>query len=172
MPTYYVLTTAEASSNLSRFSGIHYGFRDKDAGDMETVIKNSRSKGFGKEVQRRIMLGTFVLSSGYYDAYYTKAQKVRRIIRDDTNKTLSEYDLILLPTTPTTAFKLGEKTTDPIEMYLADIFTVQANITGLPAINVPLFRHSNGMPYGAQLMGNYYSEDLLLSVTDHLLKNY
>lgn len=172
VPTYYVLTTAEASSNLSRFSGIHYGFRDKDAGDMETVIKNSRSKGFGKEVQRRIMLGTFVLSSGYYDAYYTKAQKVRRIIRDDTNKTLSEYDLILLPTTPTTAFKLGEKTTDPIEMYLADIFTVQANITGLPAINVPLFRHSNGMPYGAQLMGNYYSEDLLLSVTDHLLKNY
>lgn len=172
VPTYYVLTTAEASSNLSRFSGIHYGYRDKDAGDMESVIKRSRSKGFGKEVQRRIMLGTFVLSSGYYDAYYTKAQKVRRIIRDDTTKTLSEYDLILLPTTPSTAFKLGEKTTDPIEMYLADIFTVQANITGLPAISVPLFRHTNGMPFGAQFMGNYYSEDLLLSVTEHLLKNY
>jgi len=172
VPTYYVLTTAEASSNLSRFSGIHYGFRDKDASDMESVIKRSRSKGFGKEVQRRIILGTFVLSSGYYDAYYTKAQKVRRIIRDDTAKTLNKYDLILLPTTPTTAFKLGEKTTDPIEMYLADIFTVQANITGMPAINVPLFRHSNGMPFGAQLMGNYYSEHLLLSVTDHFLKNY
>lgn len=172
VPTYYVLTTAEASSNLSRFSGIHFGYRDMEATNMESVIKQSRSKGFGKEVQRRIILGTFVLSSGYYDAYYTKAQKVRRIIRDDTVKTLSEFDLILLPTTPTTAFKLGEKTTDPIEMYLADIFTVQANITGLPAINVPLFRHSNGMPFGAQLMGDYYSEKLLLSVTDHLLKNY
>ncbi len=172
VPTYYVLTTAEASSNLSRFSGIHYGFRDMQAGDMEAVIKKSRSTGFGKEVQRRIMLGTFVLSSGYYDAYYTKAQKVRRIIRDDTVKTLSEYDLILLPTTPTTAFKLGEKTTDPIEMYLADIFTVQANITGLPAITVPLFRHSNGMPFGAQLMANYFREDILMSVTSHILKNY
>ncbi len=172
VPTYYVLTTAEASSNLSRFSGIHYGFRDMQAGDMEEVIKKSRSAGFGKEVQRRIMLGTFVLSSGYYDAYYTKAQKVRRIIRDDTVKTLSEYDMILLPTTPTTAFKLGEKTTDPIEMYLADIFTVQANITGLPAITVPLFRHTNGMPFGAQFMANYFREDMLMSVTDHILKNY
>lgn len=172
VPTYYVLTTAEASSNLSRFSGIHYGFRDMEAEDMESVIRRSRSKGFGKEVQRRIMLGTFVLSSGYYDAYYTRAQKVRRIIKDDTAATLEQYDLILLPTTPTTAFRLGEKTTDPIEMYLADIFTVQANITGLPAINVPLFRHSNGMPFGAQLMGNYYAEDLLLSVTSDILKNY
>ncbi len=172
VPTYYVLTTAEASSNLSRFAGIHYGYRDMEANNMEAVIKRSRSQGFGKEVQRRILLGTFVLSSGYYDAYYTKAQKVRRIIRDDTVKTLENYDLILLPTTPTTAFKLGEKTTDPIEMYLADIFTVQANITGLPAINVPLFRHSNGLPFGAQLMANHYREDLLLSVTDHLLKNY
>lgn len=172
VPTYYVLTTAEASSNLSRFSGIHYGFRDMEATESETVIKRSRSIGFGKEVQRRIMLGTFVLSSGYYDAYYTRAQKVRRIIRDDTKKALEQFDLILLPTTPTTAFKLGEKTKDPIEMYLADIFTVQANITGLPAINVPLFRHSNGMPFGAQLMADSFKEDLLLSVTDYLLKNY
>ncbi len=172
VPTYYVLTTAEASSNLSRFSGIHYGFRDMEAEDMDAVIRRSRSKGFGKEVQRRIMLGTFVLSSGYYDAYYTRAQKVRRIIRDDTTATLEQYDLIILPTTPTTAFKLGEKTTDPIEMYLADIFTVQANITGLPAISVPLFRHSNGMPFGVQFMGALHSEDLLLSVTDHVLKIY
>ena len=172
VPTYYVLTTAEASSNLSRFSGIHYGFRDMAAEDMESVVRRSRSKGFGKEVQRRIMLGTFVLSSGYYDAYYTRAQKVRRIIRDDTAATLADYDLILLPTTPTTAFKLGEKTTDPIEMYLADIFTVQANITGLPAISVPLFRHSNGMPFGVQFMGDLNREDLLLSVTDHVLKFY
>ena len=138
---------------------------------METVIKRSRSLGFGKEVQRRILLGTFVLSWGYYDAYYTRAQKVRRIIRDDTVRTLKTHDLILLPTTPTTAFKLGEKTTDPIEMYLADIFTVQANITGLPAINVPLFRHTNGLPFGAQLMANHYREDILLAVTDHILKN-
>lgn len=172
VPTYYVLTTAEASSNLSRFSGIHYGYRDMEATESDAVIRKSRSKGFGKEVQRRIMLGTFVLSSGYYDAYYTRAQKVRRIIRDDTKKALEEFDLILLPTTPTTAFKLGEKTKDPIEMYLADIFTVQANITGLPAINVPLFRHSNGMPFGAQLMADSFNEDLLLSVTDYLLKNY
>jgi len=172
VPTYYVLTTAEASSNLSRFSGIHYGFRDMEAEDLEAVIRRSRSKGFGKEVQRRILLGTFVLSSGYYDAYYTRAQKVRRIIRDDTAATLANYDLILLPTTPTTAFKLGEKTTDPIEMYLADIFTVQANITGYPAISVPLFRHSNGMPFGAQLMGDLHAEDLLLSVTSELLKLY
>lgn len=172
VPTYYVLTTAEASSNLSRFSGIHYGFRDMEAQDMEAVIRRSRSKGFGKEVQRRIMLGTFVLSSGYYDAYYTRAQKVRQIIRDDTAATLADYDLILLPTTPTTAFKLGEKTTDPIEMYLADIFTVQANITGLPAISVPLFRHTNGMPFGVQFMGALNREDLLLSVTDHVLKFY
>lgn len=172
VPTYYVLTTAEASSNLSRFSGIHYGYRDMEAEDMESVIRRSRSKGFGKEVQRRIMLGTFVLSSGYYDAYYTRAQKVRRIIRDDTAATLAQYDLILLPTTPTTAFKLGEKTTDPIEMYLADIFTVQANITGLPAISVPLFRHSNGMPFGVQFMGALNREDLLLSVTEHVIKFY
>ena len=172
VPTYYVLTTAEASSNLSRFSGIHYGFRDMEAEDLESVIRRSRSKGFGKEVQRRILLGTFVLSSGYYDAYYTRAQKVRRIIRDDTAATLANYDLILLPTTPTTAFKLGEKTTDPIEMYLADIFTVQANITGYPAISVPLFRHSNGMPFGAQFMGNLYAEDLLLSAASELLKLY
>jgi len=172
VPTYYVLTTAEASSNLSRFSGIHYGYRDMSAHEMEEVIKWSRSKGFGKEVQRRIMLGTFVLSSGYYDAYYTRAQKVRRIIRDDTMNTLQQFDLILLPTTPTTAFSLGEKTKDPIEMYLADIFTVQANITGLPAINVPLFRHPNGMPYGVQFMANNFDESLLLAVTDYLLKNY
>ncbi|MEZ5013010.1 MAG: Asp-tRNA(Asn)/Glu-tRNA(Gln) amidotransferase subunit GatA [Chitinophagales bacterium] len=172
VPTYYVLTTAEASSNLSRYAGIHYGYRDMEAENMENVVKRSRSKGFGNEVKRRIMLGTFVLSSGYYDAYYTHAQKVRRIIRDDTVRTLEKYDLILLPTTPTTAFTLGEKTKDPIEMYLADIFTVQANITGLPAISVPLFRHSNGMPFGLQFMADYNREDLLLSVTRHMLKNY
>lgn len=172
VPTYYVITTAEASSNLSRYAGIQYGYRDPGAENMENVIRRSRAGGFGREVQRRILLGTFVLSSGYYDAYYTRAQKVRRIIRDDTMQTLRDFDCILLPSTPTTAFAFGEKTKDPIEMYLADIFTVQANITGLPAINVPLFRHSSGLPFGAQIMAPAFREDFLLAVTDYLLKHY
>lgn len=167
VPAYYVLTTAEASSNLSRYSGIHYGFRDKAEGSAEQIIKNSRSKGFGKEVQRRIMLGTFVLSSGYYDAYYTHAQKVRRMIRDETESILQEYDAILLPSTPTTAFSLGS-IKDPIEMYLADIFTVQANLAGLPAVSVPLFRHTNGLPYGLQMIGKRYGEAELLAMTKYL----
>ncbi|MBC8045321.1 MAG: Asp-tRNA(Asn)/Glu-tRNA(Gln) amidotransferase subunit GatA [Fimbriimonadaceae bacterium] len=171
VPVYYVLTTAEASSNLSRYAGIHYGYRDKGATEMEDVIRNSRSKGFGKEVQRRIMLGTFVLSSGYYDAYYTHAQKVRQIIRNETENILSQYDYIILPTTPTTAFGIGQ-IKDPIEMYLADIFTVQAPITGNPAISVPLFRHSNGMPFGLQIIGKRYKEKELLSVTKLLQQGY
>ncbi|MFN0274139.1 MAG: Asp-tRNA(Asn)/Glu-tRNA(Gln) amidotransferase subunit GatA [Chitinophagales bacterium] len=167
IPTYYVLTTAEASSNLSRYAGIHYGYRDMKAENLETVIRSSRSKGFGREVQRRIMLGTFVLSSGYYDAYYTHAQKVRRIIRQETENILKNYDYILLPTTPSTAFGIGE-VKDPIEMYLADIFTVQANIVGAPAISVPLYRHSNGLPFGLQIIGKRYSEGDLLTVTQYL----
>lgn len=171
VPTYYVLTTAEASSNLSRFSGIHYGYRDAEATEMEEVLKRSRSKGFGTEVKRRIMLGTFVLSSGYYDAYYTHAQKVRRKIKEETEKILENFDCILIPTTPTTAFGLGE-IADPIEMYLADIYTVQANLAGLPAVSVPLFRHSNGLPFGLQLMGKRFAEDTLLAVTSMLMRNY
>lgn len=171
VPTYYVLTTAEASSNLSRFSGINYGYRTEEAGTLEEVLRKSRSEGFGKEVKRRIMLGTFVLSAGYYDAYYTHAQKVRRKIKDETDNILKTYDCILLPTTPTTAFGLNE-IVDPIEMYLADIFTVQANITGLPAVSVPLFRHSNGLPFGVQIMGKRFAEDTLLSVTDMLMHDY
>ncbi|MBC8172781.1 MAG: hypothetical protein H7X71_02645 [Chitinophagales bacterium] len=169
VPAYYVLTTAEASSNLSRFAGIHYGYRDMEAGDLESVVRNSRSKGFGKEVKRRIMLGTFVLSSGYYDAYYTHAQKVRRIIRTETEKILEEFDFIILPTTPTTAFNIGE-IKDPIEMYLADIFTVQANLTGMPAISVPLYVHTNGLPFGLQIIGKHYEESAILGVTSRLLK--
>jgi len=167
VPAYYVLTTAEASSNLARYAGMHYGYRDMEAQSLEEVIRNSRSKGFGKEVQRRIMLGTFVLSSGYYDAYYTHAQKVRRIIKDETEAILQNYDYIILPTTPSTAFGVGE-VKDPIEMYLADIFTVQANITGLPAVSVPLFRHSNGLPFGLQIISKRYAEAALLSVTQYL----
>ena len=144
---YYVLTTAEASSNLSRFDGVKYGYRtpEKDL-DLTDFYKRSRSEGFGKEVKRRILLGTFVLSAGYYDAYFTKAQQVRRLVVERMQNILAEYDAILLPTVPTTAFKIGEKMDDPIAMYLADIYTVLANRTGNPAIAAPLQRHSNGMP--------------------------
>ncbi len=169
VPTYYVLTTAEASSNLARFDGIRYGYRSKNATDLESTYRKSRSEGFGKEVKRRIMLGTFVLSSGYYDAYYSKAQKVRRILRDKSNEILSKYDLILSPTTPSTAFKHGE-VKDPIQMYLEDIFTVLANLTGLPAISLPLAKHSNGFPFGIQLMGRKFGEKELLGFSKTLQK--
>jgi aspartyl-tRNA(Asn)/glutamyl-tRNA(Gln) amidotransferase subunit A len=172
VPTYYVLTTAEASSNLSRFSGIHFGHRTKEVAEVDEVISKSRSEGFGKEVKRRIMLGSFVLSSGYYDAYYTHAQKVRRMIRRDTLEVLDKFDIIVTPTTPTTAFSIGEKTTDPVEMYLADIYTVQAPIAGIPAISVPLCRHSNGLPFGIQIMGAPFDEQLMLAVTQHFMERY
>jgi aspartyl-tRNA(Asn)/glutamyl-tRNA(Gln) amidotransferase subunit A len=162
VPAYYVLTTAESSSNLSRFDGIRYGYRSKNASDLESTYKKSRSEGFGKEVKRRIMLGTFVLSSGYYDAYYSKAQKVRRMLRDKSNEILGNYDFILYPATPGTAFKIGE-VKDPIKMYLEDIFTVLANLTGLPAISLPLGKHANGMPFGIQLMGRKMEDKKLLS---------
>ncbi len=164
IPVYYVLTTAEASSNLSRFDGIHYGYRSKNATDLESTYKLSRSEGFGKEVQRRIMLGTFVLSAGYYDAYYAKGQKVRRLIRDKTLEILSKYDFILTPTTPGTAFEFGKNSEDPIKMYLEDIFTVQAPIAGVPAISVPCGLHSNGLPMGIQLMAGNFEEAKLYSL--------
>lgn len=164
VPTYYVLTTAEASSNLSRFSGIHYGHRSANATDLESTYKKSRSEGFGKEVKRRIMLGTFVLSAGYYDAYYAKGQKVRRLIREKTKEILAEFDFILTPSTPGTAFEFGKNSADPIKMYLEDIFTVQANIAGVPAISVPCGTHSNGLPIGLQLMADYFEESKLLNL--------
>ena len=162
VPVYYVLTTAEASSNLSRFSGLSYGYRSKNISDLETTFKRSRSEGFGAEVKRRIMLGTFVLSAGFFDAYYTKGQQVRRLVQEKTNEILSSYDFILSPTTPTPAFKLGEKVSNPVAMYLADIFTVHANISGNPAISIPVGNHSNGMPMGLQLMSANFSEGELL----------
>jgi len=162
VPTYYVLTTAEASSNLSRFDGIHYGYRSPNATDLESTYKKSRSEGFGKEVQRRIMLGTFVLSAGYYDAYYNKGQKVRRLIQNKTKQILAEYDLIITPSTPGTAFEFGKNSADPIKMYLEDIFTVQANIAGVPAISVPCGTHSNGLPMGMQIMAGYFEEAKML----------
>lgn len=161
VPVYYVLTTAEASSNLSRFDGVHYGYRSKNATDLESTYKKSRSEGFGKEVKRRIMLGTFVLSAGYYDAYYSKGQKVRKLLQEKTFEILKNYDFIVTPSTPGTAFEFGKNSADPIKMYLEDIFTVQANIAGVPAISVPCGKHSNGLPMGIQLMANYFDEGKL-----------
>ncbi len=169
VPTYYVLTTAEASSNLSRYDGIHYGYRSKNAVDLESTYKLSRTEGFGTEVKRRIMLGTFVLSAGYYDAYYSKGQKVRRIIKNKTQEILNKYDFILLPSTPNSAFKFGQNDADPIAMYLEDIFTVQANITGLPAISLPLGKKTDGLPFGIQLMGKAFDESRLLAFSNYLM---
>ncbi len=171
VPSYYVLTTAEASSNLSRYSGINYGYCSPNATDLESTYKKSRTEGFGKEVKRRIMLGTFVLSSGYFDAYYAKGQKVRRLFSEQTEAILKDYDLILLPTTPGTAFMFGQNDIDPVKMYLEDIFTVQANITGLPAISLPLGKHSNGMPFGVQLMGRRHEELTLFAFSEHLMNS-
>jgi aspartyl-tRNA(Asn)/glutamyl-tRNA(Gln) amidotransferase subunit A len=168
VPAYYVLTTAEASSNLSRYQGLQYGYRTAEKGDLDALFKKSRSEGFGKEVQRRIMLGTFVLSSDFYDAYYTKAQRVRRLIKEKTEEILKDYDFIITPTTPTTAFKFGEKTADPVAMYLADIFTVQANLSGHPAISLPVGVHSNGMSIGIQVMGSHFEEKKLLAFSKYL----
>ncbi len=168
VPTYYVLTTAEASSNLSRFSGLMYGHRSPHASNLETTFRLSRTEGFGPEVKRRIMLGTFVLSAGYIEAYYTKAQKVRQLVKQKTEEIFSQYDYILSPTTPTTAFKFGEKSDNPIAMYLADIFTVHANIAGIPAVSVPIARDSNGMSIGIQLMGKAFDEAALLSLAASL----
>tara|TARA_B110000285_G_scaffold141769_1_gene158570 strand:- start:892 stop:2313 length:1422 start_codon:yes stop_codon:yes gene_type:complete len=170
VPTYYVLTTAEASSNLARYDGVHYGFRTKNAIDINSTYENSRSEGFGIEVKRRIMLGNFVLSSGYYDAYFTKAQKVRRLIKTKTEEMLKNNDVLILPTAPSTAFNIGE-IKDPIKMYLQDIFTVHANIIGAPAISLPIGTHSNNLPFGIQLMAKRFQENTLFEASNLLLGN-
>lgn len=172
VPTYYILTTAEASSNLSRYDGVKFGYRStEEISDLTEFYMRSRSEGFGREVKRRIMLGTFVLSTGYYDAYFTQAQRVRRQLVDKTELIFRDFDAIILPTVPSPAFKFGEKTDDPIEMYLADIYTVYANLVGIPAISIPLFKHSNGMPYGLQIMTNRFCELPLLQISDQLLQH-
>ena len=168
LPTYYVLTTAEASSNLSRFDGVKFGQRTQSPRDLMDLYKKTRNEGFGEEVKRRIMLGTFVLSANYYDAYYTKAQKVRRLIKERTDAILNDFDFIISPTTSSTAYRLGEKTLDPLQMYLGDLFTVQANVTGLPAITVPAGQDLNGLSIGFQAMGPAYSEDELVDFTSYL----
>jgi len=169
LPTYYILTTAEASSNLSRFDGVKYGYRSSNATNLESMYKKTRGEGFGKEVKKRIMLGTFILSAGFYDAYYSKAQKVRRLIKEETDRIFQKYDFIVIPTTPNTAFKIGEHSSDPIAMYLADLFTVQANLVGIPAISIPNGNDDDGMPIGLQIMTKSFGEQQLLAFSKYIL---
>ena len=162
VPTYYVVAPAEASSNLARFDGVRYGHRAEGVHTLEELYKRSRGEGFGAEVQRRIMIGTYVLSHGYYDAYYLKAQKVRRLIYDDFRRAFGEVDLILGPTAQSVAFKLGDKTDDPVAMYLNDIYTIAANLAGIPAMSLPCGFHQD-LPIGMQLMGNFFDEGRMLN---------
>ncbi|TSD63797.1 Asp-tRNA(Asn)/Glu-tRNA(Gln) amidotransferase subunit GatA [Inquilinus sp. KBS0705] len=170
VPSYYILAMAEASSNLARYDGVHYGYRSPNATDLESTYKLSRSEGFGKEVKRRIMLGTFVLSAGYYDAYYAKAQKVRRLIQNKTNDILKDFDFILTPTAPEPAFSIGKKEKDPVVTYLHDIFTVQASLAGMPAISLPAGNNSKGLPLGLQLLAKSFAEEELLNFSKYFLK--
>jgi aspartyl-tRNA(Asn)/glutamyl-tRNA(Gln) amidotransferase subunit A len=163
---YYIIATAEASSNLARFDGVRYGFRAEDAGELREMYMKTREEGFGAEVKRRIMLGTYVLSSGYYDAYYAKAQKVRTLLKQDFLNAFDRCDAVLTPTAPSVAFKIGEKTDDPLAMYLSDIYTVSANLAGIPGISVPCGLSSEGLPIGLQLVGKHWSEAILLNLAN------
>jgi len=165
---YYILMTAEASSNLARYDGARYGYRSSKGSDLTEMYIASRSEGFGAETKRRIMLGTYVLSAGYYDAYYRKAQKVRRLIQEDFINAFNEVDCVLMPTSPTTAFSIGEKINDPLQMYLSDIYTVSANLAGVPAISVPCGSDKRGLPIGVQLVGKQFDEATILRVADFL----
>ncbi len=164
LPTYYLIATAEASSNLALYDGVQYGYRAKDYEDLIDMYKKTRSQGFGEEVKRRIMLGTYALSSGYYDAYYLKAQKVRTLIIEDFKKVFEDVDVIITPASPTTAFKLGEKVKDPLSMYLSDMLTIPVNLAGLPALTVPGGKDSKGLPVGVQIIAPHFREDLLYKV--------
>jgi len=166
--TYYILTTAEASSNLARYDGAHYGHRSSDSHNLTELYSSSRTEGFGSEVKRRIMLGTYVLSAGYYDAYYRKAQKVRRLLKNDFDEAFKSVDLILTPTAPSVAFKIGEKTNDPLAMYLEDIYTTSANLVGIPGISVPIGFNSEGLPIGMQLMADQFQEEKLLQFSKQI----
>ena len=163
LATYYIIACAEASSNLGRFDGIRYGYRAKEFNDLKDLYKKSRSEGFGPEVKRRIILGTYVLSSGYYDAYYKKAQQVRTLVMNEFNKAFEKYDVLLTPTSPTVAFDIGSKSNNPLEMYLADICTVSVNIGGLPGISIPCGVDKSNMPIGMQLIGNKFQEGIILN---------
>ncbi len=170
LPTYYILATAEASSNLSRFDGVRYGYRSAEAHDLALLYKKTRSEAFGKEVQRRILLGTFVLSARYHDAFYTKAQQLRRMIRNHTREVFKQLDFLLMPVAPTTAFNLGEHTVNPLEMYLADLFSVTANVAGIPGISVPCGKDNDGLPVGLQLLADDFEELKLLRFADQMMK--
>ncbi len=170
VPTYYILSTAEASSNLARFDGIRYGFSNRN-NDLNDLYKSSRSIGFGDEVKRRIILGTFVLSSGYYDAYYNKAQKIRTLIQNDFIKAFKDVDVIITPTSPFLPFKMGEKIKDPLKMYLSDIFTVPMSLAGIPALNIPFDHSSSGLPIGMQLVGNFFNENTLFNLSHYISLN-
>jgi aspartyl-tRNA(Asn)/glutamyl-tRNA(Gln) amidotransferase subunit A len=163
VPTYYVVAPAECSSNLSRYDGVRFGYRCENPRDLEELYKRSRGEGFGAEVKRRIMIGTYALSAGYYDAYYLKAQQVRRLIRDDFGRAFEEVDVIMGPTSPTVAFRLGEKVNDPVTMYLSDVYTIAVNLAGLPGMSVPA-GFAADLPVGLQLIGNYFDEARLLNV--------
>jgi aspartyl-tRNA(Asn)/glutamyl-tRNA(Gln) amidotransferase subunit A len=169
VPAYYVLTTAEASSNLSRYDGVHYGYRNTQAESLNLLYKQSRAEGFGEEVKRRILLGTFVLSAGYYDAYYQKAQQVRRLIREKVELLLTDFDFLLSPVTPTPAFKMGENMQDPLVMYMADIYTVLASLAGIPAVALPLGNNKSGLPLSVQLMTKHFNEQELLNLSYQFL---
>lgn len=170
VPTYYILTTAEASSNLSRYDGVHYGYRNTQAQSLNQLYKSSRAEGFGEEVKRRIMLGAFVLSAGYYDAYYQKAQKVRRLIREKIETLLQNHDVLVSPVAPTPAFKIGENVQDPLVMYMADIYTVLASLAGIPAIALPLGNNEQGLPLSIQLMTKHFNEQQLLNLSHSFLE--
>ena len=164
IPVYYVLAPAEASSNLSRFDGVRYGYRAPEYSDLADMYEKSRAQGFGAEVKRRIMIGTYVLSHGYYDAYYLQAQKIRRLIAQDFTEAYKQCDVIMGPTSPSTAFKLGEKGDDPVQMYLSDIYTIAVNLAGLPGMSIPCGFGANDMPVGLQIIGNYFDEARMLNV--------
>jgi len=166
--TYYILTTAEASSNLARFDGARYGFRANDYKNLKEMYLNSRTQGFGTEVKRRIMLGTYVLSSGYYDAYYRKAQKVRRLIKEDFDNAFKQVDLLITPTTPTVAFNIGEKSDDPLQMYLSDIYTTSANLAGIPGMSIPIGKNSENLPIGLQILSQQFEEEKIFQLAKHI----
>ena len=163
VPAYYVVAPAECSSNLSRFDGVRFGYRASEPKDLEDLYTRSRGEGFGDEVKRRILVGTYALSAGYYDAYYLQAQKVRRLIRDDFLRAFGQVDVIMGPTAPSVAFRLGEKADDPVSMYLSDIYTIAVNLAGLPAMSIPA-GFSDGLPVGLHVVGNYFEEARLLNV--------
>ena len=171
LPTYYIIAPAEASSNLARYDGVKYGFRSENTNSLDEMYETTRREGFGKEVKRRILIGTYVLSAGYYDAYYLKAQKVRKLITNDFTNAYKECDLILTPTTPSTAFQIGEKEDDPIKMYLNDVFTVPASLAGIPGISIPYGRSKDGLPLGVQILSRHFDEQSIFNAASYLEKN-